>query len=93
VLRVFEEIHFLCQLYDGVVFLCFAVQNSPRLGSLSEIYAEIVILAHGYPNGILQMSNRSVAVPDGYAGPLVYVVRTDGLLGRVRFTLYIDSLN
>jgi len=67
------------------------VQNSPRLGSLSEIYAEIIISAHGYPNGILQLSNNSIHVPDGYVGPLLYVTRTDGLLGQVRFSFFLPS--
>jgi len=61
------------------------------LGSLSEIYAEIIISAHGYPNGILQLSNDSVHVPDGYVGPLLYVTRTDGLLGQVRFSFLLPS--
>jgi len=81
-------------LYDFIiaVFLgCFVVQDSPRLGSLSEIYAEIIISAHGYPNGVLQLSNATVHVPDGYVGPLLYVVRTDGLLGQVRFISFLFS--
>jgi len=66
--------------------LCFVVQNSPRLGSLSEIYAEVIISAHGYPNGILRLSNDTVRVRNSYVGPLVYVTRTDGLLGRVCYS-------
>jgi len=63
----------------------FVVGNSPRLGPLGEIYAKIVISAHGYPHGILQLSNNSIRVPNGYVGPLLYVTRTDGLLGQVMF--------
>jgi len=84
----------VCQLYDFVIALYVwyvVVQNSPRLGSLSEIYAEIIISAHGYPNGILQLSNDSIHVPDGYVGPLLYVTRTDGLLGQVRFSFFLPS--
>ena len=82
----------MCAAFDveNCVFVrgtCFVVANSPRLGSLSEIYAEIVISAHGYPNGILQLSNDSVHVRSSYVGPLVYVSRTDGLLGQVRCQL------
>jgi len=82
----------VCQRYGFMTaaFVCrFVVQNSPRLGSLNEIYAEIVISAHGYPNGILQLSNDSVRVPDGYVGPLLYVTRTDGLLGQVRCSFFL----
>jgi len=71
--------------------LCVLVRNSPRLGSLGEIYGMIVISAHGYPNGILALSNDSVHVDDTAVSPLVYVTRSDGLLGRVRsdfFQLY-----
>jgi len=69
----------------------FLVKNSPRLGSLNEIYAQIVISSHGFPNGILQLSSENVRVPDGYSGPLVSVVRTDGLLGQVRLSFSCKS--
>lgn len=57
--------------------------NSPRLGSDDETYAQVVIGAHGYPNGVLQFSNGSVEVPANYMGPLLYVVRKAGTFGSV----------
>jgi len=83
VLLIVDNCIFMWHLHYRQHVTCFVVENSPRLGSLSEIYAEIVISAHGYPHGILQLSNSSVYVPSGYIGPLVYVTRADGLLGQV----------
>jgi hypothetical protein len=70
-------------------FSCCTVSDSPRLGTDAETYTQVIIAAHGYPNGVLQLSNETVKVPANYPGPLLYIVRNAGLFGSVSGCIHL----
>jgi hypothetical protein len=71
--------------YAYRIAISFAVMNSPRLGAENETFVQIIIAAHGYPNGILKLSNETVEVAANYNGPLLFVIRTAGVFGSVSY--------
>ncbi|NXF82786.1 GPR98 protein, partial [Sclerurus mexicanus] len=59
------------------------IMNSPRLGSLSETIAQVIINANDDAFGTLQLSASTVRVAENYVGPIINVTRTGGLFSDV----------
>ena len=62
-----------------------SVADSPRLGPNAEQYGRIIISANDNANGILSLSSPAVQVSEETTQPLIYVVRSGGAYGEVRF--------
>ncbi|ELU13347.1 hypothetical protein CAPTEDRAFT_91039, partial [Capitella teleta] len=65
---------------------CFvhAVKDSPKLGSLTDTYAQIIINKNDDPHGVLELSASEVMVSEEFIGTLVEVVRKGGSFGTVQ---------
>uniref|UniRef100_A0A8C7EBG5 Adhesion G-protein coupled receptor V1 n=1 Tax=Nothoprocta perdicaria TaxID=30464 RepID=A0A8C7EBG5_NOTPE len=59
------------------------ILNSPRLGSVHEIIAQVIIAANDDAFGTLQLSAASVRVPENYVGPIINVTRSGGIFADV----------
>ncbi|NWT12625.1 GPR98 protein, partial [Vireo altiloquus] len=57
--------------------------NSPRLGSVSETIAHVIINANDDAFGTLQLSASAVRVAENYVGPIINVTRTGGIFSDV----------
>ena len=65
--------------------MCFVVTviNSPRLGSPTQTYAQIIIEENDDAHGILDLSTDIVYVPELLPGIVCKVERSRGLFGTV----------
>ncbi|NWX90484.1 GPR98 protein, partial [Nothoprocta pentlandii] len=59
------------------------ILNSPRLGSVHEIIAQVIIAANDDAFGTLQLSAAAVRVPENYVGPIINVTRSGGIFADV----------
>ncbi|NXX79900.1 GPR98 protein, partial [Urocolius indicus] len=59
------------------------IENSPRLGLVSETIAHVIINANDDAFGILQLSASTVRVAENYVGPIINVTRTGGIFADV----------
>ncbi|NWQ77266.1 GPR98 protein, partial [Columbina picui] len=59
------------------------IVNSPRLGSVGETIAHVIINANDDAFGTLQLSAATVRVAENYVGPIINVTRTGGLFADV----------
>ncbi|NWY04075.1 GPR98 protein, partial [Nothoprocta ornata] len=59
------------------------ILNSPRLGSVREIIAQVIIAANDDAFGTLQLSAAAVRVPENYVGPIINVTRSGGIFADV----------
>ncbi|XP_069736689.1 adhesion G-protein coupled receptor V1, partial [Phaenicophaeus curvirostris] len=59
------------------------IVNSPRLGSVSETTAHVIINANDDAFGTLQLSASTVRVAENYVGPIINVTRTGGIFADV----------
>ncbi|NXK95299.1 GPR98 protein, partial [Formicarius rufipectus] len=57
--------------------------NSPRLGSVGETIAQVIINANDDAFGTLQLSASTVRVAENYVGPIINVTRTGGIFSDV----------
>ncbi|KAJ7406541.1 G-protein coupled receptor 98 isoform X1 [Willisornis vidua] len=57
--------------------------NSPRLGSVGERIAHVIINASDDAFGTLQLSASTVRVAENYVGPIINVTRTGGIFSDV----------
>ncbi|XP_064499040.1 adhesion G-protein coupled receptor V1 isoform X4 [Pseudopipra pipra] len=57
--------------------------NSPRLGSVGETIAHVIINANDDAFGTLQLSAPTVRVAENYVGPIINVTRTGGIFSDV----------
>ncbi|XP_027733793.1 adhesion G-protein coupled receptor V1 isoform X6 [Empidonax traillii] len=57
--------------------------NSPRLGSMDETIAHVIIDANDDAFGTLQLSAATVRVAENYVGPIINVTRTGGIFSDV----------
>jgi G-protein coupled receptor 98 len=65
-------------------FSFLIVKDSPKLGALTETYAQIIIEKNDDPHGVLELSAAEVTVSEEFTGTLVQVVRKGGNFGTVR---------
>lgn len=72
------------------MWFLLTVADSPILGAASEIFAQIVIEANDNAHGILSLSASAIGVEEQTTEPLLYVNRSAGAFGMVRY--YILSL-
>ena len=68
---------------DFTMIVAHAVRRSPRLGTESETYGQIIINSNDDANGILQLSPRVLRVPEDVGNPQVNVIRDAGTFGQV----------
>ncbi|NWI09710.1 GPR98 protein, partial [Crypturellus soui] len=59
------------------------ILNSPRLGSVGEIIAQVIITANDDAFGTLQLSAAAVRVAENYVGPIINVTRSGGIFADV----------
>nr|XP_047910843.1 adhesion G-protein coupled receptor V1-like isoform X4 [Anser cygnoides] len=59
------------------------IVNSPRLGSVGETIAHVIINANDDAFGTLQLSASAVRVAENYVGPIINVTRTGGIFADV----------
>ncbi|XP_071587409.1 adhesion G-protein coupled receptor V1 isoform X2 [Heliangelus exortis] len=59
------------------------IENSPRLGLVSETIAHVIINANDDAFGTLQLSASIVRVAENYVGPIINVTRTGGIFADV----------
>ncbi|XP_053910929.1 adhesion G-protein coupled receptor V1 [Cuculus canorus] len=59
------------------------IVNSPRLGSVGETIAHVIINANDDAFGTLQLSASTVRVAENYVGPIINVTRTGGIFADV----------
>uniref|UniRef100_UPI003AAD5B8E adhesion G-protein coupled receptor V1 n=1 Tax=Centroberyx gerrardi TaxID=166262 RepID=UPI003AAD5B8E len=59
------------------------IAKSPRLGSRTEIVAQVIVEASDDAFGTLQLSHHAVSVAEDYVGPIVNVVRAGGIFADV----------
>ncbi|NXA31973.1 GPR98 protein, partial [Eudromia elegans] len=59
------------------------ILNSPRLGSVHEIIAQVIIAANDDAFGTLQLSAAAVRVAENYVGPIINVTRSGGIFADV----------
>ncbi|NXI47503.1 GPR98 protein, partial [Galbula dea] len=59
------------------------IANSPRLGSVAQTIAHVIINANDDAFGTLQLSASAVRVSENYVGPIINVTRTGGLFADV----------
>lgn len=66
-----------------MIFFCFSVANSPRLGPKVETIAHLIIIANDDAFGTLQLSTPIVRVAENHVGPIINVTRTGGAFADV----------
>lgn len=66
-----------------LIFFCFSVANSPRLGPKVETIAHLIIIANDDAFGTLQLSTPIVRVAENHVGPIINVTRTGGAFADV----------
>uniref|UniRef100_A0A667Y0L3 Adhesion G-protein coupled receptor V1 n=1 Tax=Myripristis murdjan TaxID=586833 RepID=A0A667Y0L3_9TELE len=59
------------------------IARSPRLGSRTEIVAQVIVEASDDAFGTLQLSAPAVTVAEHYVGPIINVTRTGGIFADV----------
>ncbi|XP_017272706.1 adhesion G-protein coupled receptor V1 [Kryptolebias marmoratus] len=59
------------------------IVNSPSLGSMTDIVAQVIVEASDDAFGILQLSASSVSVAEHYVGPIINVTRVGGIFADV----------
>ncbi|NXF10740.1 GPR98 protein, partial [Smithornis capensis] len=59
------------------------IMNSPRLGSVDETIAHVIINANDDAFGTLQLSASTVRIAENYVGPIINVTRTGGIFSDV----------
>lgn len=70
-------------------YKCFVVPNSPRLGSSTETYAQVIINSNDDAAGVLTLSPSSLNVTEETVVPQLRVVRSGGTFGEVSLTNYL----
>ncbi|KAJ0067530.1 hypothetical protein NL108_008007, partial [Boleophthalmus pectinirostris] len=59
------------------------VSNSPSLGPMSSIVAQVIIETSDDSSAVLQLSSSTVTVPEEFNGPFLKVTRTGGIFASV----------
>ncbi|KAK7934133.1 hypothetical protein WMY93_005029 [Mugilogobius chulae] len=59
------------------------IANSPSLGPLSNIVAQVIIETSDDSSAVLQLSSSTVTVPEEFNGPFLKVTRTGGIFASV----------